>query len=94
MTWTWAERGTTAITIVCLIVWVAVAGVKGCSDGPRAERVLKASGYTDITTGGYSLGCEDNQCTSFKAKGPNGQRVSGAVGCGWFAKNCTVRIDE
>lgn len=77
------------------VVMVFIGGlalVKGCSDGPAAEAVLRSQGYTEVRTGGWTWSCgDDSQCTSFTAKAPGGARVEGAVGCGWLVKGCTVR---
>lgn len=84
--------------IVALVALVAVlvfwAG-GGCTDAASTKATLKAAGYTRVETGGYSFSCsdDDTRCTSFKAVGPTGQAVSGAVGCGLFVKACTIRLD-
>lgn len=69
-----------------------------CTDDGAAFQTLRASGYTNIKLTGYSwLSCgkDDGTCTGFEATGPGGQRVTGAVGCGFWScsKACTVRIE-
>jgi hypothetical protein len=67
----------------------------GCSDEDRTRETLRKSGYTDITTTGYSpfeCGNDDSYSTGFKAKNPLGVVVEGVVCCGLFAKSCTVRF--
>jgi len=62
----------------------------------RAERILSGAGYTEIDLGGYAMfSCseDDTLKRSFKAKGPTGQPVEGAVCCGIAVKNCTIRTD-
>ncbi len=66
-----------------------------CTDEPRAQRVLEESGYTDVQITGYAwTACSDHDDykTGFRAKGPTGKQVAGAVCCG-VMKNCTVRIE-
>lgn len=80
----------------CLVALVAPSSM-GCTDESGARHALRAAGYTDIETTGYSFfSCsnDDGTCTGFTAKGPTGVRVTGAVGCGFWpcSKNCTVRI--
>lgn len=65
-----------------------------CTDEPRSVRVLEEAGYTDIHLNGYAWGeCSDSDTyhTEFRAKGPTGRNVEGAVCCGTF-KSCTIRI--
>jgi len=85
-----------ALLFALTLVVVVFIAVHGCSDGPRTERVLRAAGYTDIHTGGYEFSCSDSDslCTGFRASGPAGNPVKGAVGCGYVFKGCTIRIDE
>lgn len=80
---------------VCLVGSVlALAMIKGCSDPATAESVLRASGYKEIKTRGWSpFTCgDDSQCTGFTARAQDGSLVTGAVGCGWVVKGCTVRV--
>jgi len=69
----------------------------GCTvPSDRAMHVLKGAGYTEVNLGDhawYSCGKDDTLATEFVAKGPNGQRVQGAVCCGVWGKSCTVRLD-
>ncbi len=66
-----------------------------CTDEERSRRVLDQSGYTDIQITGYAWAeCSDSDTyhTAFRAKGPSGKPVTGAVCCGTL-KSCTVRIE-
>lgn len=75
---------------------VSLAMLSGCTDSVNAEKVLKKSGYSDITTTGYSwfaCGRDDTLATGFKAKGPSGEVVTGTVCSGLLFKSSTVRID-
>jgi hypothetical protein len=84
------------VGIAILVVVGAMALGKGCSNGPEAESVLRSEGYTDIETGGFAWSCgnDDNHCTSFTATSPSGAHVRGAVGCGWYLKACTIRVES
>lgn len=73
-----------------------LVALAGCTDSKNAERVLESAGYSDIQITGYSFfACskDDTQSTGFKAKGPSGKPVSGAVCSGIVIKNSTIRID-
>ena len=73
----------------------ALALLAACTDVPNATRVLREAGYTDITTTGYRAWMcskDDNYSTGFRATGPTGHRVSGAVCRGVF-KGSTIRLD-
>lgn len=75
---------------------IASFAVVGCTNKPDAERVLRQQGYSEIDAGGYAwLSCskDDSVRTSFTAKAPNGEQVSGAVCGGLLFKNNTVRLD-
>lgn len=65
-----------------------------CTSEGSTAQTLKASGFTEIQLTGYSWSCgrDDTTCTGFVAKGPTGQKVEGAVGCGLLFKGCTVRL--
>lgn len=78
---------------------IIIAFVVGssCTDEEAARSVLEDEGYTNIELNGYAYGrCSknDSTCTEFKATGPSGREVKGAVGCGrtGCGKACTVRI--
>lgn len=78
-------------------LWIAVAlvALAGCTDPDGARRVLQSSGFSDIEIGGYgwfSCGNDDHFATTFRATGPSGAPVTGAVCRGVF-KNSTIRID-
>lgn len=80
-------------SVLALAVALALAG--SCTDEGAAAETLRVSGYKDIAFHGYSFGgCskDDGTCTEFMATAPNGSRVKGAVGCGFFCKGCTVRL--
>lgn len=65
-------------------------------DGGHARHILESAGYTKINLGGhawYACSDDDSRSTEFTAIGPTGQRVKGAVCCGLWAKNCTIRLD-
>jgi hypothetical protein len=88
-------KRTTAITALLITFLVGVTA--GCTvPQDKALHVLKGAGYTDINLHGHAWwDCseDDTFATEFTAKGPTGQRVNGAVCCGFPAKNCTIRID-
>lgn len=86
--------GSTFVLIATVVIVLVLFLAKGCTNEQGTTETLKASGYTNITlTGwdGFTCG-DDNTCTGFVAFGPTGQRVRGAVGCGWVLKGCTVRV--
>ena len=67
----------------------------GCTDPNATTKTLLDAGYTDIEVVGYdawSCGKGDTYCTEFRAKGPTGRKVRGAVGCGLMTKGCTIRL--
>ena len=81
--------------LILLILIAASILVSGCTKPDGTQRVLKQQGFTDIQITGYRpFMCSDRDtfCTGFTAKGPNGDRVSGAVCSGWL-KGATVRFD-
>ncbi len=64
-----------------------------CSDPQAARKALADAGYTNVETTGYSMfacGKDDNFATGFKAVGPSGRKVEGAVCSGWL-KGSTIR---
>jgi hypothetical protein len=66
----------------------------GCTDDSGSTNALKSAGYSNIKLTGYSFfSCSDSDtfATGFVATNPVGQRVNGAVCCGWI-KNCTIRF--
>lgn len=77
------------------ILTLALALVlSGCSDDLSTQRVLRQAGFTDIHTMGYDFfacGDDDWYSTSFTAKNPQGDLVSGTVCCGLMFKGCTIR---
>lgn len=71
-------------------------GVAGCTDADNATRILEANGFEQIEITGYSwFSCseKDGQSTGFKAVGPTGKKVEGAVCSGFFFKNSTIRFE-
>jgi hypothetical protein len=67
----------------------------GCTNSDDTISTLRASGYTKIEITGYEAwSCgEDATCTGFRAIGPAGTSVKGAVGCGRsWSKGCTIRL--
>ena len=78
-----------------VVIIAALMAIAGCTDPSGARRVLESSGFTDIEIGGhawFSCGNDDNFATTFRATGPSGKPVTGAVCRGVF-KNSTIRID-
>lgn len=76
-------------------VMVVASVLTGCTDSKGTRRALEAAGYSHIEVGGYSwFGCADKDsfATKFKAIGPSGKQVSGAVCSGWLKGN-TIRLD-
>lgn len=74
---------------------LCVGVVAGCTDSNGAVKALEGAGYKDIQLTGYSfLSCskEDVFSTGFKAVGPSGKHVSGAV-CAGFLKGSTIRTN-
>lgn len=79
-----------------LIGALAVSGI-ACTDENAARETLRAAGYSQIEITGYdwfACGEGDGTCTGFRAKGPTGVPVHGAVGCGFWSwqKGCTLRV--
>lgn len=67
----------------------------GCTDKDKAERILKAEGYTDIYMDGYKfLACskDDFYHTGFIAK-KNGNDIKGTVCSGLIFRGSTIRLD-
>lgn len=80
---------------------VALLSTTACFEVPqgKAQALLAAQGYTDISIGGYAMtGCgkEDDASSRFSATGANGARVHGVIcsGVGFMAKGATVRVEE
>lgn len=66
----------------------------GCTDERMTRDTLTKAGFTDIeVTGWAAFACSDDDTftTAFIATNPTGQRVTGAVCCG-FLKACTIRF--
>lgn len=77
-----------------ILVGFAVLILSACTNQDATLKTLRASGFKDIQIGGYSFACskDDSYCTKFTATNPNGETVSGAVGCGYWLKGCTIRF--
>jgi hypothetical protein len=76
-----------------LMIIAALLVLSACSDADGARKALEGAGYTDIEITGVAwTGCgqDDYETTSFKAKGPTGKSVEGAV-CGGWPKGATIR---
>lgn len=81
-------KRTIVLTAICLLAC-------SCTDSSSAQRTLKAHGFTDIETTGYSMfscGEDDFSKTGFRAKNAQGAAVEGTVCCGLVVKDCTVRF--
>lgn len=82
------------ILVIGLMILAVAINWKACTSPSTATRVLTESGYTQIEITGHAwFACDekDTFATAFKAKGPTGQQVSGAV-CSGIFKNNTVRL--
>jgi hypothetical protein len=74
------------------------ATLVGACDVPKekTKHILDGAGYTEIKVGGhawFSCGGDDSLATEFKAIGPSGKKVEGAVCCGFAMKDCTIRSE-
>lgn len=79
-----------------IILLAALAAVAGCTDPEGAKKALAGAGYSRIEITGYSFfSCskDDARSTGFKAVGPSGVQVSGAVCSGLIFKNSTIRTE-
>lgn len=75
---------------------LALCMLSACTSHTDARRALEGAGYTNIELGGYAFfACsrDDTLATSFKATGPTGVRVSGAVCSNLLIKGATIRLD-
>lgn len=75
------------------VLCIALA-LAACDDPSTAKRALEDAGFTDIHLNGWSAwwcGKDDMYTTTFTAKNPRGQTVSGAV-CSGLTKGATVRF--
>lgn len=73
-----------------------VAFLAGCTQPDKSRALLEANGYKSVEITGYNFfSCseDDTFSTGFKAVGPTGQPVEGAVCAGWFFKGATIRFD-
>ena len=67
-----------------------------CTSESGAKRTLSAAGYTNIEITGwrpFMKGEDDWSSTGFRATGPGGQIVTGAVTGGLVFKGYTIRTD-
>lgn len=67
-----------------------------CTSENGAKRTLAAAGYTNIEITGwrpFMKSKDDWSSTGFRATGPNGQTVTGAVTGGLIFKGYTIRTD-
>ena len=77
-----------------MIVTALVLGA-ACTDDANTIRTLRAAGFSDIQTTGWSpfvCGDDDQFETGFRAVNPAGHVVTGTVWCGLITKGCTVRF--
>jgi len=86
------------ITLFVLVIGAVLFGGYQCtaSRQPEVRRVLEVEGFTEIDLGGYEVfGCGkgDTVREGFVATAPSGERTAGTVCCGYWLKDCTVRID-
>lgn len=78
-----------------ILILASAMALAGCTAHNDAKRALEGAGYTDIELGGYAwfaCGQDDSFATEFKATGPTGRRVEGAV-CSGFTKGSTIRTN-
>jgi len=89
---------TVSIVLVLLVMLFAI----GSRDTPNYAGIIQSQGYTNVNIGeAVWMGCgkEDSPfasvhfVTHFNALGVDHRPVSGVVCCGYFFKNCTVRIE-
>lgn len=80
-----------------IVLILALFVLPSCTNEDASRHTLQSQGFTDVQFHGYGFGCakEDGTSTSFTARNPQGQSVSGVVCCPLiehpFAKRCTVR---
>lgn len=75
--------------------WLLLCLVIGCTSDDQTIETLQKAGYTDIEPGSWApFSCSDDDTvkTSFRAKNPAGQTVTGVVCCGLILKSCTIRF--
>lgn len=79
--------------VVAIVIFLAI--VVGVTDEEGARSTLEGAGYSEVQITGYSFfACGDGDwySTGFKAIGPGGSPVSGAVCSGLIVKNSTIRF--
>lgn len=84
---------TLTILGLALILWVLP---NACTHPKRTISTLEGAGYTEVEFTGwrpFMRSDEDWFSTGFKAKGPNGSTVTGAVTGGLIFKGNTIRTD-
>lgn len=77
-----------------ILFFISLSLLSACTNQPAAEKALRDSGFTNITTGGYGwffCGKGDFYSTKFTAVNPAGKEVSG-VACSGLLKGTTIRF--
>lgn len=77
------------------LIGIVLCFVVGCTKPAETRRVLEAQGYQQVEITGWKMfGCseDDSHHTGFRARGQNGEEVSGVACSGWF-KGTTLRFD-
>jgi hypothetical protein len=80
--------------IMISILVVALISAAGCTDPQSARKALLAAGYSNVEITGYDwFACskDDTYSTAFRATGPTGVQVEGAVCQGLLFKGSTIR---
>lgn len=78
----------------CIALYFCVPAA--CTHPKRTTKTLEAAGYRSVEITGwrpFMKGKEDWFSTGFRAIGPNGQEVTGAVTGGLVFKGNTIRTD-
>jgi len=84
-----------SLALIAVALLAAFVNSGGCSRPEEARRVLSAAGYKDIRITGwcpFMAGEDDTFSTGFRAIGPGGNLVTGAVTSGLLKGN-TIRLD-
>lgn len=78
-----------------VIALTACVILQGCTQANSARKTLEGAGYTEIEITGwrpFMADRNDTFATGFRAKGPTGKIVTGAV-TGGILKGNTIRTD-